>query len=59
MIEQIKSLDWKEITRNTSFWICLAVIALAISSSLSSCFESFSKTEEAKYKYLTEKSKQD
>lgn len=54
MIEQLKSLDWKEITKSGAFWISMAIIAVAISSALSSCFNSFARSEEARYKYRGE-----
>lgn len=54
MIEQLKSLDWKEITKSGAFWISMAIIAVAISSAMSSCFNACAKSDEARYKYHSE-----
>ena len=58
MLEQIKTLDWKEITKSGAFWISMAIIAGAISSALSSCFNAFARSEEAMYKSRAEIFKQ-
>lgn len=54
MLNELKALDWKEITKKSSFWISMGLFAIAISIGMTSCFNSFARTEEARYKHNSE-----